>query len=241
MREEENKKSSRKNVIRLFPKRRYSVIYLVAGAVILSGAMIYQLTKNTPNETQQQNITDQEVITSESNTDSVPVTTSEEIIKMPVLEEKGVSISKHFYDENGTEKEQQEALVFYDNTYSKNTGTDIVAKDGKAFEVVAALSGTVIKAEKDSLLGNIVEISHNNGVKTVYQSLDDVQIEVGDTVTQGEVIGKAGQNVIGKDLGIHTHFEIRDGNKAVNPETSFNKTISTVKADFQKAADKNKK
>src|SRR5699024_9472203 len=132
------------------------------------------------------------------------------------------------------EKEQQDALVYYNNQYTKNKGIDITSNDRKAFEVVASLSGTVTKSEKDPLLGNVVEIQHENGMKTVYQSLADVHLEVGDTLQQGEVVGKAGQSILGKDLGLHAHFEIRNDGVAVNPEVSFNKTITTIQDTIQK-------
>ena len=75
-----------------------------------------------------------------------------------------------------TEAEQEKALVFYNNTYSPNKGIDIAAKNGKEFNVVA-LSGTVTKAEKDSLLGYVVTVDSGNGVAVSYQSLGSVKVE----------------------------------------------------------------
>ncbi|TXK88216.1 M23 family metallopeptidase, partial [Parageobacillus sp. SY1] len=120
-------------------------------------------------------------------------------------------------DYHASKEEQEAALVFYDNTYHPNRGIDIVRKDGKAFDVTASLSGTVTKAEKDPILGHVVEIEHENGIVTVYQSLADVKVKAGDTVKQGQVIGKAGQSQFNQEAGIHAHFEIRKDNKPVNP------------------------
>ena len=41
----------------------------------------------------------------------------------------------------------------------------------------AALSGTVTKAEKDSLLGYVVTVDSGNGVAVSYQSLGSVKVE----------------------------------------------------------------
>ncbi len=241
MREEENnkpshKRGSRKKVIQLFPKRKASAVYLTGAAIILAGVMIFQLATGGSDNTQSgKGILEQNL--SGNSEESVPVGSITEEIKMPVLEENEVSVVKHFYDENASDTEQQDALIYYENQYTKNTGTDFAKADGSAFEVAAALSGTVSNVEEDSLLGNVVELQHDNGLVTVYQSLDDVQVEVGSTVAQGEVIGKAGQSVIGKDLGLHVHFEIRNDGVAVNPETSFDKTIATLQDDLSKAAE----
>ena len=43
------------------------------------------------------------------------------------------------------------------------------SKDGKAFEVKAACSGTVTKKDNDALLGWVVTITNENGFSTTYQ------------------------------------------------------------------------
>ena len=50
-----------------------------------------------------------------------------------------------------------------------------------------------------------------------------------DTVTQGLVIGKSGENKLDKDLGNHLHFEIYDNGQAVNPLNYLNTQISLEK------------
>jgi stage II sporulation protein Q len=51
----------------------------------------------------------------------------------------------------------------------------------------------------------------------VYQSLDEVKVQKGQTVHQGDVLGKAGKNRFEKDAGNHLHFEIRKENQSVDP------------------------
>jgi stage II sporulation protein Q len=133
-----------------------------------------------------------------------------------------------FYDNDGDAAEQEAALVFYDNTYHPNTGLDIASKDGKEFDVIASLSGTVTNVMEDAVLGNVIEIEHDKGIVTQYQSVKDYQVKVGDQVEQGQVIAKSGTSLINEKAGNHVHFEIRKDNVPVNPHEYFNKPLSAL-------------
>ncbi len=79
----------------------------------------------------------------------------------------------------------------------------------------AAAGGTVVKASEGSWgggYGNHVIIDHGNGVQTLYAHLDYLTVANGQSVGQGEVIGRMGNTgrVYGV-TGIHLHFEVRDG------------------------------
>ena len=87
--------------------------------------------------------------------------------------------------------------------------------------------------EEDPVLGNVVEIEHDKGVVTQYQSVKDIKIKVGDEVKQGQVLAKAGQSLFNEKAGTHVHFEIRKDGVAVNPESYFNKPVSAL-ADAEK-------
>ncbi|MCM3735355.1 M23 family metallopeptidase [Bacillus cytotoxicus] len=228
MRERENKKSSRK-VVHLFQKRWvFPTLYIVCAAVILTVALWYQTinTKKTPekNEATQQ---------SQSENPTIPVIKSSEVVKMPTASGTEVVVKKKFYEDKAAAEEQEQALVFYNNTYSANTGIDITAKNGKEFDVTAALSGTVTKAEKDPLLGYVVTVDSGNGITTFYQSLGTAKVEKGAKINQGEVLGKAGLSEVNKDAGYHVHFEVRKDNVAVNPESYFDKSVADIKVEKQ--------
>jgi stage II sporulation protein Q len=223
MREEE--KLKKPSLQRLFRKRWvFPAIYLTCAALIVAGALWFQNKddgKTGKDEYSQSG-------TSQHNEPAVPVNEAVEKFTMPVLDANSVEIKTPFYDDKASTEEQEAALVFYDNTYHPNHGIDIVRKDGKTFDVTASLSGTVAKAEKDPILGYVVEINHENGITTVYQSLADVKVEAGDTVKQGEVIGKAGQSQFNQEAGIHAHFEIRKDGKPVNPIDYIDKPLTAL-------------
>ncbi len=66
--------------------------------------------------------------------------------------------------------------------------------------------------------GNHIWIDHGNGYKTHYAHNEELYVQVGDTVTQGQVIAKMGRsgNVRGV-TGIHLHFEITYNGVKQNP------------------------
>lgn len=85
---------------------------------------------------------------------------------------------------------------------------DIAATPGTP--IVAAASGRAIVAKIGGYnggYGNLIIISHSNGVQTVYAHMRDVYVRQGETVTQGQVIGTVGNT--GRSTGPHLHFEVR--------------------------------
>ncbi|SFA48952.1 stage II sporulation protein Q [Parageobacillus thermantarcticus] len=229
MKEEEKKQISpkKRSLHRLFRKRWvFPAIYLTCAALVLAGALWFQNKQDEKPRKDEYEYS--QTGTSRQNEPAVPVNEAVENFAMPVLDPNSVEIQTPFYDYNASKEEQEAALVFYDHTYHPNRGIDIVRKDGKTFDVTASLSGTVTKAEKDPILGYVVEIDHEDGVVTVYQSLADVKVKAGDEVKQGEVIGKAGQSQFNQEAGIHAHFEIRKDDKPVNPIDYMDKPVTAL-------------
>ncbi len=86
--------------------------------------------------------------------------------------------------------------------------------------VGAALGGEVVKAGwgtgVDAGLGNLVEIRHSAGVRTVYGHGDRVLVQVGQWVEAGEPILAVGNT--GNSTGPHLHFELYLDERAVDPQ-----------------------
>lgn len=214
----------------------FPAIYIASAALILTSVLWFQNSSDEQAESDNygyEHQVDKQYTQDQSfdGEEALPVTLTEENFQMPILDESTVFIKKNFYDYDASTEDQESALVFYNNTYYPNTGIDIAMETGESFDVVAALSGTVIKAEKDQLLGQVVLVEHDNGVATHYQSLENVVVEAGQYVEQGEVIGVAGRSVYNQDAGVHVHFEIRKDNNPVNPIEFFNQPISSLNED----------
>ncbi len=156
-----------------------------------------------------------------------PVVKQEIKILKPFNSDK-VNIGKYYYDYKGVEDTQEKSLTYHDNTYIQNSGIDYTSEE--TFDVISVLDGTVSDVKKDDLLGNCVEIKHNNNYTTMYQSLSEVNVNKGDTVVAGQLIGKSGNNTIDKEVGNHLHFEMYINGEVVNPLDYVDKEINTNQA-----------
>lgn len=90
-------------------------------------------------------------------------------------------------------------------------------------------SGKVIRKENDPLLGWILAIEHKEGLVTIYQSIDQIKVEKGDQVKQGDVIAIAGNNVYQSPLKKHLHFIVSIQDKSVNPQSYFGQKVEKIK------------
>lgn len=86
--------------------------------------------------------------------------------------------------------------------------------------VVATASGTVTEAEFSPSYGYYVKINHENGFETMYAHDTSLNVSVGDTINQGDVIAFAGST--GNSTGVHVHYEIILNGIYQDPEDYLN-------------------
>ncbi|KGA97065.1 hypothetical protein AJ85_21530 [Alkalihalobacillus alcalophilus ATCC 27647 = CGMCC 1.3604] len=231
MREDENKRSSEEKTLsvqvkRLMRKRWVApALYLVVAAGILSAVFILNGQEESTNPDGEVEINDPSFVYDE---EAVEAAVSNEVLKMPA-DESEVELVGFFYDHNGTSEEKQAALVSYNSSFHQNFGLDYAMPGAEdSFDVTAALTGTVVKAEKQPIFGYVVELNHKDGLVTYYHSLANLDVTVGDTVNQGEILGQAGRNEYNKDAGVHVHFELRYDGVQVNPTDLFQQPIDAI-------------
>lgn len=98
-------------------------------------------------------------------------------------------------------------------------GIDIAFRRGKP--IIAAANGKVVERKYDAMgFGNYIVIRHSYGFATKYAHMDNVYVEEGDIVTQGQKLGTMGNT--GLSTGPHLHFEVRIGSQVVDPERFLN-------------------
>ncbi len=86
--------------------------------------------------------------------------------------------------------------------------------------VLAAMTGKVSRAANIATgYGSHIVLDHDGGVQTVYAHLSRMNVSLGETVREGQLIGYSGNT--GNTTGPHLHFEVRRCGKAVDPEEFF--------------------
>jgi murein DD-endopeptidase MepM/ murein hydrolase activator NlpD len=95
-----------------------------------------------------------------------------------------------------------------------HTGLDFRAETGEPARATAA--GTVTMAGWNGGYGKLVEVDHGNGFATRYGHLSAIDVEVGQPVKIGQVIGRVGST--GRSTGPHLHYETRIDGDAVDPQ-----------------------
>jgi murein DD-endopeptidase MepM/ murein hydrolase activator NlpD len=92
-------------------------------------------------------------------------------------------------------------------------GVDFAASVGTP--LYATADGVVIHAGWGAGYGRLVKIQHEFGIETRYAHMSKMRVKVGQRVSRGDRIGDMGAS--GRVTGVHLHYEVRVGGKAVNP------------------------
>ena len=205
-------------------KLRKFVMPTVYTILIATFLMISLVAFKSPN-TEDKPIDKIQYVSSSVISNDVPVMSTTNVIIKP-YNNASVKIGKNYYDFNADKENQQNSILFYDNTYIQNSGVDYILDT--SFDILCVFNGVVTKVEDNDMVGKTVEIKHDGNMITVYQSLSNVNVKVDDEITQGTVIGKSGNSKIGKDLGNHLHFEVYINGQVINPELCYNKQIADL-------------
>ncbi len=183
--------------------------------IILAGLLLlYYLISNLTNV----NLVPDDIYITElllDNQNTIEVNKEVEITVIKPYKGENISISKNYYSKEDDESKQQQSLIKYENIYMPNTG--ILYSSDNEFEIVSVLDGKVTSVKKDDILGNIIEIEHSNNIITIYQSVKDVKIKTGDTITQGQTIALSGSNKLENEKDNCLHFEVYKEGSLINP------------------------
>ena len=125
------------------------------------------------------NLDNQEEVTKVSNEyeveyeENIPVVKEETVINRPYKDEN-VKILKNFYNFQDDEQTQENSIIYYESTYMQNSSVAYGGVD--SFDVISILDGKVIRVTQDDLVGNVIEIEHENNIISVYQSVDNITL-----------------------------------------------------------------
>ena len=102
---------------------------------------------------------------------------------------------------------------FGGRAYEFHGGMDIDGERGDI--VIAPANGIVSEAGWKGGYGNMIEIDHGNGLKTRYGHLSKIEVEDGQQISRGQMIGLVGST--GRSTGPHLHYELRVNDRPINP------------------------
>lgn len=137
-------------------------------------------------------------------------------------------VVRTFFDSSLSDEELVSAVITNGSYMIESKGMSYAKSDNSVFEVSAVYDGQVLSIEEDELDGTTVTIKHSDAIISIYSSLSDVCVNVGDTVTCGQKIAKASTSMLDVESGVHVHLEVKVNNSYVNPASVFGKEITEV-------------
>lgn len=112
-----------------------------------------------------------------------------------------------------------------------HTGIDLIA--GQGTPVIATADGVVLEVKRSGKgPGNIVEIGHDGGYRTLYAHLQDIVVRKGERVKAGRKIADVGMS--GNSFAPHLHYEVHRDSLVLDPVNFFFASFSPE--DYMKAA-----
>lgn len=112
-----------------------------------------------------------------------------------------------------------------------HNGIDLIA--GQGTPVIATADGVVLEVKRSGKGGgNIVEIGHDGGYRTLYAHLQDIVVRKGERVKAGRKIANVGMS--GNSFAPHLHYEVHRDSLVLDPVNFFFASFSPE--DYMKAA-----
>ena len=164
-----------------------------------------------------------------SSTDKAVTSILDSRLEKPYTDDK-VEIKRYFFDPASNSEILQNALYIEDGVYHSSKGLDFYTKSDTKFNVYASADGVVQSiTPNDKTYGNIVEIKHvGTDLITLYASLSEIDVKVGQEIKSGEKIGVSGDSSINGDCTNSLHFEIIKNGICLNPINLFDKQLKEI-------------
>ncbi len=197
----------------------FGFLSILLGIITYSGYEIYKLVQ------EDETFVSDNYVNREISEKVVPTINVQNAIIKP-FDDETVNVAIPYYNQNDDDKTQQESLIYFENIYMQNTG--IMYTSENKFNVLAVLDGKVKNIKDDEIMGKIIEIEHNSNTITIYQSVDNINVSVGQQITQGQIIAQAANNQIVDTKLNALHFEVYRNGELINPESFYKLSIQEI-------------
>lgn len=85
-------------------------------------------------------------------------------------------------------------------------------------DIKSAANGIVKSITDDGVYGKTVIVSHSNGYSTLYRGLENINVNIDELITEGQLIGTVADSLpYEAHMGTHLHFELIKDGTSVNP------------------------
>ena len=102
------------------------------------------------------------------------------------------------------------------NGEPKNPHTGLDYAIGMGNPVLSVAAGTVVLTGEHFFAGTSVYVDHGDGLISMYFHLSEISVQVGQTVSKGDAVGKIGST--GRSTGPHLHLGLRWKGARIDPE-----------------------
>jgi len=158
----------------------------------------------------------EEVITQKTYAEHIDISNDEQAESYQTIKKTTKKIAKKYDNKNYIWPVKGQIISKFGTQASGIKNDGIVIKASKGTEMIAPKCGEVVYAgDEISDFGNMVIVKHDQNTFTTYAHLDNILINQGDKIDQGEVIGHVGSSGSVKNPCLY--FSMRKGKKPLNP------------------------
>lgn len=150
------------------------------------------------------------------------------IFHLPIKD--GYVVKRDFFDIEGDKEVLANAVMTNGKTFIESKGVSFGKEENKVFDVYNVYPGEVIdvNGSTESVDGYTITIKHENGVVSMYSSLSNVNVNVGDKLETNAKIGVSGTSIKDLDAGICVHLQILQDGNYINPLDAIGKETSEL-------------
>ena len=138
-------------------------------------------------------------------------------------------VIRTFFDYSKTDEELASASIPTSTGFVQSKGVTYAKSDNSTFDVNAIYDGVVVSIDNDDeLTGATITIKHSDTVYSIYSSLANVEVTVGQTIEGGMKLATSATSIEDYSAGVHVHLEVMVDNVYVDPTTVVGQYLDTL-------------